>query len=192
MDKTVRANIIMGDVSKAVSRMLASGRVDKDLLMDKDGKVISKDNLSYTSAGKAVLRQYKGVMAPSYKKSMFAQDKGITIHHHLFEIRYTVQQMEADHFSIPADISHKVHTQNLMKHKRKDLVKAAECSAVGKESEHKQVIEIKSCIANARQLYQKDISMRMGLLDADGDDVEKLPDVIAIPALLNPLMVKKT
>lgn len=192
MDDTVRANIIMGDVSEAVSRMLAFGGVDKDLLTDKDGKVISKDSLSYTSADKAVLRQYEGKMAPSYEYSMFAQDKSITIYHHLFEIRHTVQQMEAEHFSIPADISYKVHTQNLMKHERKDLVKAAECSTIGIESEHEQVLEMENCIADACQLCQKDIAMRMGLLDKDGDDVEKLPDVITIPALLNPLMGGKT
>ena len=79
-------------------------------------------------------------MITIYKYSIFSQEKVITVHHHLFDISYTVQKMELNHFSIPSDISHKVHTQYLMKQYRCDLVKAIECSDVELESEQEQVL----------------------------------------------------
>ena len=65
---------------------------------------------------------------PSYKYYLFPQEKGITFHHHLFDISYKVQNMELNYFSKPSDISHKVHTQELMKQDWCNLVKAIECS----------------------------------------------------------------
>ena len=57
----------------------------------------------------------------------------------MFEICYTLQQIELKHFLIPLDISHKVHTQDLMKKYWCDSVKAIECSDVEFESDHDQV-----------------------------------------------------
>ena len=42
----------------------------------------------------------------------------------MFDILYTVQQMEPKHLLIPSDISHKVHTQDLIKQDQRDMVKA--------------------------------------------------------------------
>ena len=75
----------------------------------------------------------------------------------MFEIRYTVQQIKLNHFSIPLDIYYKVHNQNLMKQDWCDLVKAIGCSDVELESEHEQVLEMESCIADSQRLYRNDI-----------------------------------
>ena len=58
--------------------------------------------------------------------------------------------MEMNHLLIPSNISHKLHAQDLMKRYCCDLVKAIECSDVELDSEHKQVLEMDSCISDYR------------------------------------------
>ena len=79
-----------------------------------------------------------------------------------------------------------------MKQDRCDLVKAIKCRDIELELDHKQVLEMESCIINARRLYQNDIATRLRILDNEGNDVTSQPDDIAIPALLNPLLGGKT
>ena len=192
LDETACSNVIMGDVSEGLLRMIAPGGVDEDFLKGTDGEDILRDAVLYTNDDKAILRQYEGSMMPRYNYSMFAQEEGITVHHHLFEIWHTIQQMQKNHFSIPSDILHKVHTKDLMKQERHDLVKAVDCNDIELESEHEQVWEMESCIADARRLYHRDILTQLGLTDKDSNDADSLPDAIAIPALLNLLMGGKT
>ena len=85
---------------------------------------------------------------PIQNYSIFSQDKVITVHRYLFEICYTVQQMELNHFLTSSYISHKVHNQDLMKWDQCDLVKSVECGDVELKSKHEQVLEMESCIAD--------------------------------------------
>ena len=54
------------------------------------------------------------------------------------------------------------------------------------KSEHEQVLEVDSCITDARRLYWYGISTRLGILDKEGKYVTSLPAAISIPALFNP------
>ena len=83
----------MGDISAVLLSILAPGGVDKYLLTSTDGIKVLKYTLTYTNDDKKILRQYEGTVIPSYKYYIFGKEKGITVHHHLFEICYTVQQM---------------------------------------------------------------------------------------------------
>ena len=188
----MRDDVVLGDVSEGLLRMLYLGRVDKDLLTGTYGIEVPKDTLTYRDYDKAILRQYGGAMIPSYKYSLFEQEKGITVHHHLFVIRYTVQNMELNQFSIPSDISHKSHTQDLMKRDRCDLVKDIACSDVELESEHDEFLEMESCIEYAQRIYWHNIETQLGCLDKEGNNVTSLPEAIAIHDLLNPLLGGKT
>ena len=100
--------------------------------------------------------------------------------------------MELNHFLIHSDISHKVHTQDLIKRDRCNLVKTIECSDVELDSEDEQVLEVDNCIANTHRLYRHNIATRIGIIDKECNNLTSLPDAIAIPALLNPLLGGKT
>lgn len=162
------------------------------LLKDTEGNAVPKENFAYTNDDKAILHQYKGAMMPSYLYSMFAQERRITVQNHFFEICYTIQKMKKAYFSIPSDISHKIHTCDLMKRERLDLVKSPECSDIDLESKHEQVLEMAPCIARACSLYCKDIATHLGLTEKDGNDADQLPDPISVAANLNPMMGGKT
>ena len=122
----------------------------------------------------------------------FSQEREITVHHYMFEIHYTVQQMELNHFLIPSDSSHKVYTQELIKEYRCDLVKDIDCSNVKLESEHYQFLETESCIDDDQRLYWNDIATQLRIIDKEGNNLSSLPDAIAITVLLNPLLGGKT
>ena len=106
----MQANVVMGDVSEVLSRMLAPSGVDKYLFTITDVIEVPKHTLKYTNYDKAIMRHYEGAMMPSYKYYIFAQKKVITVYHQMFGISYTVQKMELNHFLIPLGISHKIHT----------------------------------------------------------------------------------
>ena len=74
----------MRDVSEGLLSMLSPVGVDKYLLTITDGIYIPKDTLTYKNNDKAILRQYEGAIIPSYTHYLFAQEKVITVHHHLF------------------------------------------------------------------------------------------------------------
>ena len=57
----------MGDFSEGLFRMLAHGRVDKDLLTSAYVIEVPKDTLTYTNGDKVILRRYEVAMMPSYK-----------------------------------------------------------------------------------------------------------------------------
>ena len=81
---TVQDNVVMEDASEGLLRMLAPGGVDKYLLISTYGINVPKDMLTYKNDDKAILRQYEGAIIPSYTHYLFAQEKVITVHHHLF------------------------------------------------------------------------------------------------------------
>ena len=83
----------MGDVSEVLSIILSPGGFYKYSLNSTGVIEVPKDTLTYTNDDKLIMRQYEGSMMSSYKYSIFVQEKGITFHHHMFEIHYTVQQM---------------------------------------------------------------------------------------------------
>ena len=57
----------MGGFSEGLFRMLAHGRVDKDLLTSAYVIEVPKDTLTYTNGDKVILRRYEVAMMPSYK-----------------------------------------------------------------------------------------------------------------------------
>ena len=97
-----------------------------------------------------------------------------------------------NHFLITSDISHKVHTQDLMKQDWCDLVKAIEYRDVELESDHKHGLEMDICIADACRLYRHDISTQLVILYKKGKNVISVTDSIAIPDIINPLLGGKT
>ena len=52
LDETVQANVVMGDVSEGLSRMLATSGVDKDLLTSTYIIEFTKHTLTYTNDDK--------------------------------------------------------------------------------------------------------------------------------------------
>ena len=56
--ETVQANVVMGNVSEVLLRMLSHCGADKELLTSTDVIEVPKYTLTYTNYDKAILRKY--------------------------------------------------------------------------------------------------------------------------------------
>lgn len=96
IDETVRANIIMGDVSETLDTLLRPGGDDHGML-DANS---SLDELRYTAKDKMVLRQFEGASIPAKLFSKFTQDTKETWSYVLFECRLAIALSQSDTFTI--------------------------------------------------------------------------------------------
>jgi hypothetical protein len=85
IDETVRANMIMGDVSETLEILLSAGGDDNGMLAN-----TSLDELRYTAEDKMVLRQFEGAAIPAKLFSKFTQDTKETWSYILFESRLAI------------------------------------------------------------------------------------------------------
>jgi hypothetical protein len=95
INETVRANMIMGDVSETLEILLSAGGDDNGMLAN-----TSLDELRYTAEDKMVLRQFEGAAIPAKLFSKFAQDTKETWSYILFESRLTIALSCRDTFTI--------------------------------------------------------------------------------------------
>jgi hypothetical protein len=96
IDETVRANIIMGDVSEALDILLRPGGDDHEMV----GNDYSLDELRYTAKDKMILRQFEGASIPAKLFSKFTQDTKETWSYVLFESRLAIALSRSDTFTI--------------------------------------------------------------------------------------------
>jgi hypothetical protein len=95
IDETVRANMIMGDVSETLEILLSAGGDDNGMLAN-----TSLDELRYTAEDKMVLRQFEGAAIPAKLFSKFTQDTKETWSYILFESRLAIALSCRDTFTI--------------------------------------------------------------------------------------------
>jgi hypothetical protein len=95
IDETVRANMIMGDVSETLKVLLRPGGDDSGLLESN-----TLDDLQYSGEDKMVLRQFEGAAMPAKLFSKFTQDTKETWSYILFESRLAIASSRTDTFTI--------------------------------------------------------------------------------------------
>jgi hypothetical protein len=95
IDETVRAKMIMGDVSETLAILLSPDGDDIGLL---DNNKL--DDLQYTGEDKMVLRQFEGAAMPAKLYSKFTQDTKETWSYILFESRLAIALSRTDTFTI--------------------------------------------------------------------------------------------
>jgi hypothetical protein len=98
IDKTVRVNIIMGDICAALSTLLSPGGSDRDSL------TAAEIASTYTDHDKAVLRQFEGASMPAKKFSKFTQDNREAWLYVLYESRLAIALSRDESFTIAAGV----------------------------------------------------------------------------------------
>jgi hypothetical protein len=176
-------NRIMGDFNKALNQLLDT--TDKHLLEERDGAVRPRSDFIFTPNDRTVLRQYECASQPCLLLSKFFQLNAPTVHETLFVIAARLAQMRETSFLMYGDISH-TDLPDLTKRTKTIRVVSSEHLEEGEDGQEEQPMDI--CIQYYRAIYARDMSRRCGLTDANGERVIKLPYILAIGALLNPML----
>ncbi len=95
IDKTIRANMIMGDVSELLDILLGEGDDDRAMLVNK-----TMAESTYTDDDKMILRQFEGAAVPAKVYSKFMQDTKETWLYVLYESKLAIASSHKDTFTI--------------------------------------------------------------------------------------------
>ncbi len=106
IDKTMRANQIMGGLCEANNILLVPTGDDFSMVKESERESNDLSRLTYTLENKMILRQFKGAAAPAKYFCLFLQDKKFTWSYVLFTIWVTLKQTRSDTFTIIADVPH--------------------------------------------------------------------------------------
>ena len=173
-------NKIMGDFNKALG-LLIDGP-DQRLMVNKDGDPLPKSDFIFMKSDKMILRQFEGGSEPCLLLSKFFQLNDSTCHETLFMTRARISQMRELSFPMFGDISHS-DVPDLAAQNKTKIVVATLSDATDDANE--TVME--PCIRLFRELYADDMEERCGLVEEIGEPANKLPTILALSALLNPL-----
>ena len=143
-----------------------------------------RSDFVFTPINCSILRQFECGSEPCLLLSKFFQKNAATVHETLFVILDRLQQIRASSFMMYADISHS-EIPDLSK--RTKTICVVSSNHIGTAEDGQVELLMEACIEYYRSLFAKDISRLCGLTNSNGDDVEKLPHITAMAALLNPL-----
>jgi hAT family C-terminal dimerisation region len=177
-------NRIMGDFNKALG-LLIDGVDKKSLLkVGANGQTIPRENYIFSKDERTILRQYECGSEPCLLLSKFFQLNESTCHETLFVITARIAQMRETSFAMYGDISHSEVARDLRK-RTKTLVVNSPNNILSVDEENEKTME--PCILKFRELYADDLENRIGLTEGPGERAHKLPVIIGLAALLNPL-----
>jgi hypothetical protein len=173
----------MGDFNKALN-VLIDGQ-DKGALVDKESdEALDRKMFTFTSTDRIVLRQFECGSQPCVLLSKFFQLNESTCHETLFVIVARLAQMKESSFLMFGDISH-TDLPDLTRRTKTVTVVASNVSTNPESGQDEQ--EMDECIELFRSLYVEDMSRRCGLTEENGDPVYKVPVMIGLVCLLNPM-----
>jgi hypothetical protein len=175
-------NRIMGDFNNALN-LLIDGHDKKDLT-NKEGDVADKSDYTFTGQEKTILRQFECGSQPCLMLSKFFQLNDATIHETLFVTVARVAQMRETSFTMFGDISH-TDLPDLRKRSKTVVVVSSSHTAPNPSGREEQPME--ECIELFRELYGDDMMKRCGITNDNGNPVPKLPVMIGMACLLNPI-----
>ena len=172
-------NRIMGDFNAALN-LLLDGH-DKNLLVDVDGHEVDRTVYTFTAEDKSILRQFECGSEPCLLLSKFYQLNEPTCHETLFVTLARLAQMKETSFTMFGDISH-TDLPDLTK-RTKTVVVVAENHVEKRSESGRDEHDMEECIELFRRLYHEDMAKRCGIVDGDGQPVEKLPVTMAMACI---------
>ena len=174
----------MGDMIESLMELYSPGNYDYDSLTVQEKESDDFDRVMYTSEDKMILCQFEGAADPAYDLCKFFQDNRNAATYLLFMIRLTILESSANTFTMHEDVSGRSRTKDLRQRGDKTvLVKSPTTNLRAADTnEYSSVVDMHACVQKYQHLYTTELIERMGLKQRN------LPDGLAIPALLNPLL----
>jgi hypothetical protein len=176
-------NRIMGDFNAALNLLIDD--YDSHLLLHPDGVEVDQGLFTFTAKDKSILRQFECGSQPCLLLSKFYQLNEPTCHETLFVTVARLAQMRETSFTMFGDISHTELPDLMQRTKTVLVVSSNHPEASTDNGRDEQFME--DCIELFRSLYWADMNKRCGLLDEYADPVEKLPVIMGMACILNPL-----
>ena len=93
IDKTICANIIIGDLCTTLEKLLSKGESDYEMLSAEQKLEDNISEFTHTEVDKLTLCQFEGAAAPAKRLSKFLQDNCNAWTYVLFESRLTIQDI---------------------------------------------------------------------------------------------------
>jgi hypothetical protein len=181
-------NRIMGDFNRAL-HILING-IDKGKLTPKDGEFVPITDYTFTPNDKMILAQFECGSEPCVLLSKFFQINDATSHETIFVTGAYLALMGSTTFNMFHDISHSDLTD--LKNRNKTVYVISSLHVMSDEDSGRTFEVMDPCIELYRMLYLKDMLIRCGFTEENGDPCSKLPTLTAIALLLNPLYGCKT
>ena len=177
-------NRIMGDLNKAITRLMKTS--DKDKLTAKDGSPRLLSEFKFTESDRIILRQFEGGSEPCLLLSKFFQINDATSHETLFVTSAYIAMLRQTSFVMYDDIS-TTNLTDLTKRKKTQHVISSVHEETEEESERNDQL-MQPCIESFRSLYADDMEFRCGLSESRGGArSQRLPVETAMACLLNPM-----
>jgi hypothetical protein len=168
-------NRMMGDFNAALTLM-----VQRDNGTDED-----REALTFSSTDRNILRQFECGSQPCLLLSKFYQLNEATSHETLFVTTARLAQMKESSFLMFGDISHSDLSD--LKTRTKTVLVYSSTHPMVNAGSGREEKPMEDCIELFRELYVKDMGIRCGIIKDNGSPVTKLPNIIAMACLLNPL-----
>jgi hypothetical protein len=177
-------NRIMGDFNTALILLLDGN--DKNLLTGSEGEEIERSVYTFTAQDKSILRQFECGSQPCLLLSKFFQLNEPTCHETLFVTMARIAQMRETSFTMFGDISHSALPDLTKRVRTVVVVSEDHPGGINREGgADEQPME--DCIELFRDLYARDMALWCGIFDSRDESVPKLPHVLAMACLLNPM-----
>ena len=176
-------NRIMGDFNAALNLLINDH--DRHVLIDDDGENVDRSEYTFTSQDKNILRQFECGSEPCLLLSKFFQLNQPTVHETLFVTMARLAQMNETSFTMYGDISHTDLPD--LRQRTKTVVVVADAHPESGLDHGRDEQPLEGCIEVFRQLYARDMAYRVGITDNYAQPVHKLPVVMGMACLLNPL-----
>jgi hypothetical protein len=190
LEEVRHTNIMMGDMQKALSIMLApEDGIDRKLLSDKNNVAVDKMSLMFLTTETMILRQYECAAEPVLLLSKFFQESIPNAHLVLVHLRARIAEMREMRFMMYSDISH-THGEAITSRVKNEVVLSDEVT--DRDDVGGRVEAMSRCIQNFRLIFADDLEVRCKLTSFVDENrvqnVARLPSDIAIAALLHPLL----
>jgi hypothetical protein len=173
-------NRIMGDFNKGLNIILDT--TDSKLLEERDGVIRPRSDFAFTPTDRTIFRQFECGSQPCLLLSKFFQLHKPIIHETLFMMVARLTPMRETSFLMYGDILHSPEVLNLTKWTKTIRV----VSSHPGDSQEEQPMDV--CIQHSRYLYANAMSWRCGLTESDGTDALRIPHILGVAALLNPML----
>jgi hypothetical protein len=178
-------NRIMWDFNTALGLLLDD--FDKGLLVsldDDEEEPVDRSDFCFTAEDKSILCQFECGSESCLKLSKFYQLNKATVHETLFVTLARLAEMSEPSFTMFGDISHS-ELPDLTK-RVKSVVVISSAYPLGGNGGANEV-PMEECIETFRSLYVEDMSKRCGIRTDDDRPVVRLPHVLGLACLLNPM-----
>lgn len=182
--EVTRSNLIMGDMTETLAKLLKPGGLDHTLLTEIEKRNNDFSRLTFSDREKKILRHFEGASLPAQKLCKFLQDKNPNAWAYVtFELARAIQTTSAPTIAIHPDVSHMARTKDLRDRGDKTVLlrKSGVDVSEDEAKNYSSVEDMEPLVEQYCELYTEDLARRVGM------EAKFLSPAFTKQVLLNPM-----